>query len=80
MAEYKLDPWGDERADFSRAIIATVIANANAAKGKTYKVEQFMPQFDKQQKHQTPGQMRTVLKAMAAAMEAKQRLKDEPSG
>jgi hypothetical protein len=74
-AYYKLSPWGEERADFSRAIIATVVANANRGKGKAYKVSDFMPQFDKQTKRQTPEQMQTILRAMAGAVAAKEQLK-----
>jgi hypothetical protein len=75
MAEYSLDPWGEERADFSRAIIATVIANAHKGKGKAYKVADFMPKFDKQTKRQTPQEMKMIMRAMVGALEAKQELK-----
>ena len=75
MAEFSIDPWGDDRADLRQAITSTVMANSHAAKGKTYKVKDFMPDFDKQTKRQTPGQMATVLKAMAGAMAAKEQLK-----
>ena len=80
MAEYSLDPWGDDRADFSRAIIACVIANANKGKGPAYKVKDFMPQYDKEAKRQSPEQMATVLRAMSGAMAVKKQLEGKPSG
>jgi len=80
MAEFGIDPWGEDRADLRQAITSTVVANAHAGKGKTYKVKDFMPDFDKQTKKQTPEQMQTVLQAMAGAMAAQEQLKGKPSG
>lgn len=50
IAYYQLEPFGEERADMRAAIIASTIANVNRSKGqKAYKVEDFMPRFDRQE-------------------------------
>jgi len=49
MAYYRLEPFGEERADVRSAIVAAVIANANrdAKKRKRpFKISDFIPQFD----------------------------------
>ena len=75
VAEYSIDPWGEERADLRSAIVAMVIANANRGKGQpAYKVEQFMPKYDRQHKQQTPEQMKALLTVMANTMNRKQEL------
>lgn len=49
MAYYDLEPFGEERADLRAGIIASVTANANrdAKKGKAYRPQDFMPDFEK---------------------------------
>lgn len=52
MAYYRLEPWGEERADRRSAIIATTIANIHRGKNRApYKIEQFMPKFDRPRQH-----------------------------
>lgn len=62
MAEYRLEPFGDERGDINAAMICTLVANAMKGKGgKTYKLSDFIPEFGKARKQQS-------LESMAAAM------------
>jgi len=46
MAIYKIEPFGEYRADLRSAIVACVIANANRGKNAPpFKVDDFMPKF-----------------------------------
>ncbi len=63
MAYYGLEPFGQEREALHAGIIAATVANANAAKGKTYQPSDFMPDFER--KGQTADDMRAILNAMA---------------
>lgn len=46
MAYYRINPFGDERADLHAGIVASTIANANRdKKSKSFKPSDFMPQF-----------------------------------
>jgi hypothetical protein len=46
MSYYKLNPFGERRADVRQAITSCVIANANRGKNQApFTVEQFMPKF-----------------------------------
>lgn len=73
MVYYDLDPFGNERGDLQSAVIATVIANAWRGKGRAYKVKDFMPEFDKEQKKQTHDDMWNVVKMFAKAHNKVQR-------
>ena len=43
MAFYRMDPWGEERADVRMAQLCAMYANVNKGKrGKQYKIEDFM--------------------------------------
>jgi hypothetical protein len=67
LAYYGLEPFGAERNDLGHAITASTIANANRGKQKRpFKVEEFMPKFDKP-KGQTPEQMIQFAAMMTAA-------------
>lgn len=47
MAYYKIEPFGEERADLRAGIIASVIANANRdSKRKAFEPKDFMPRFE----------------------------------
>lgn len=47
MAYYKLEPFGESRADLRSGIIASTIANVNRQKGgPTYKAQDFMPYLE----------------------------------
>ncbi len=66
-AYYQVEPFGEERADLRSAIVATNIANGNRAKGqKPYKIEDFMPKFEK--KSQSREEMIQVAAMMTAAL------------
>jgi hypothetical protein len=45
MAYDRIEPFGEYRRDFRSGIIASTIANIHAAKGKSYKPSDFMPNF-----------------------------------
>lgn len=50
LAYYRLDPWGDGRADLRAGIVASVIANANRdskRKAEPFQPRDFMPRFDR---------------------------------
>ena len=55
---YRLDPWGEERADWRAGMIASVLANVNRGKkGRTFKPEDFMPEFGPKETAQQSGAM-----------------------
>jgi|TARA_R100001530_G_scaffold41605_1_gene31811 hypothetical protein len=45
IAFWRLDPWGEERADLRSGIIAAVTANVWSGKGRKAKPADFMPNF-----------------------------------
>jgi hypothetical protein len=68
MAEEKLEPRGQSRADFRAAITSSVIANANRSKNqKPFKPSDFMPDFTGERSKFNPQSLANKLKAMAAA-------------
>ena len=75
---YKLEPFGEERADLRAGIVASTIANVNRGKGqRAYKPSEFMPKFgDKVRK--TAKQMWQTLMAFSSAQNATVRA--EPNG
>lgn len=45
----QIEPWGEWRADYRAALVASVIANANRGKGtKPFTPADFMPEFGKE--------------------------------
>lgn len=65
MAFYRLEPWGEERADLRAGIVASTIANSNRGKGqKPFKPQQFMPDFEPETEEQAAA--RLMARAMAA--------------
>ena len=46
-ALYRIDPWGEDRADLRAAIVAYTFASAHTKKGKKLKLSDFMPDYDK---------------------------------
>lgn len=60
---YRLDPWGEWRADWRAGQIAATIANVNRRKGsKAFEPSDFMPEFGRRETEQP--------KSMAAQMAA----------
>lgn len=49
LAYFRLDPWGESRADLRAAIVASTVANAMARKkgGGHFKPEDFMPYLER---------------------------------
>lgn len=67
MAEYRLEPFGDERGDINAAMICTLVANAMKGKGgKTYKLSDFMPEFGKERKQQSVADMAMAMNVFAS--------------
>jgi len=44
-AYYEMNPFGPKRADYQAAVIARTIAQANAPKGKTFQLSDFVLEF-----------------------------------
>lgn len=66
LAEYRIEPFGDERGDINAAMICTLVANAMKGKGgKTYKLADFIPEFGKAKKEQSLESMRAVMTVFA---------------
>ena len=65
MAFYRLEPWGEERADLRAGIVASTIANSNRGKGqKPFKVADFLPSFEPESEEEAAA--RLMARAMAA--------------
>lgn len=45
MAYYRIEPWGEERADYRAGTVAATVVNVNRTKGKPAKPDDFMPKF-----------------------------------
>jgi len=46
-AYYRIDPWGEERADIRSAIIAYTFALAHSKRGRKPKLVDFMPNYER---------------------------------
>lgn len=71
MAFWKLEPWGDMRADLRAGIVAATIANAFRAKGhKAISPWEMMPKFGAEKKpRQSIENQKAAFKAFARACE-----------
>ncbi|MCH7872238.1 MAG: DUF4035 domain-containing protein [Planctomycetes bacterium] len=68
-AFYILDPWGGERGDLQAGIIASTIAQVNAAKGKRFKPADFMPKFGPRRGRQpSADEIQHELRSVCAAL------------
>lgn len=56
IAEWQDDPWGDERAEISRAIVGTVLARCLGAEG--VKLEHLLPRFGDQPADDLPDDIK----------------------
>lgn len=71
---FKLEPWGEERADLRAGIIAATIANVNRGGGKAATPQDFMPDFDPRPKVQSLEEQEAVMaRAFANMREAQKR-------
>jgi len=66
----KVNPFGEERADLQIAQLCCLYANAHAKKGKRFKVEDFMPEFNAQPKRQSGEYIKNVFMVFAKAQNA----------
>jgi len=66
-AYYRLEPFGEWRADVRSASVAHILANANAPKGRTYTMDDFMYFERKEPKtnEERAEEMQKALKAFA---------------
>lgn len=72
IALYRLEPWGEERADMRAALIASIIANANRDPKKRpqpYTIKDFMLQFEPPEPP-SPEEVWAKIEAWAKAMGA----------
>lgn len=66
MAYYKIDPFGEDRADFRNAIMCVLFGNAHKKKGaRRFRIADFMPKWEKVV--QTAKDMQKTLFAFAKA-------------
>ena len=70
MAYYRIDPWGEERADLRSGTICAVLANINSARGKSFKPGDFMFSESKKSRWQPVDQQRATLLAFSRAHNA----------
>lgn len=73
IAYYRLDPWGESRADLRAGIIASTTANCHATKrGVEFKPSDFMPKFEiEKAKVQTWQEMAAKMKAFSQTHNAR---------
>jgi hypothetical protein len=77
-AFHNLEPFGGDADYLGDAITASTVANVNRGKGqKPYKVEDFMPKFEK--KEQSIDQMVQIAAIVTASLGGQDMRSDEPS-
>lgn len=57
FAFFRLEPWGEERADLRSGIIAATTANCAAQGRKQFKAEDFMPRYGRPRQRQSIADM-----------------------
>ena len=62
MAYAQIEPFGEKRADLRSGIVASTMANIHRGKRKPFKAEDFMPEFERQEK--APEEMQAMLRQM----------------
>ncbi len=62
MAYAQIEPFGEKRADLRAGIVASTMANIHRGKRKPFNPEDFMPEFERQEK--APEEMQALLKQM----------------
>ena len=66
IAYYKIDPFGEDRADYRNAIMCTLFGNAHKKKGaRSFRIDDFMPVWEKVV--QSAKSMQKTLFAFASA-------------
>ena len=79
MAYYRIEPFGEERADLRQAQTSAILANVHRSDGKAFEVKDFMFDSSPEIKRQDPNDMKTKLMLWAKihnANEAKKRARD----
>lgn len=69
IAYYRLEPWGEERADLRAGIVASTIANVHRNPKKQrqpYEAVQFMPDFAGERKQRKKERVLTADESVAA--------------
>lgn len=72
MAEERLGPRGERRADIRAALICLILASIHRGKGSKPKLEDFLLDFDTEKKRgetQTPAQMERIMRQMAQSFD-----------
>ena len=70
-AYLRVEPRGEDRADLRAAIVACTMANAWRGKNqRAFRVEDFMPDFDKTSREQSPEEMQAILGMVAQTANA----------
>jgi len=77
MAFYQLEPWGTEAEYLGHAVTASTLANINRGKHKPYKMEDFVPKFERK-KATDPMQMVAIAEITTAALGGQDNRKGEP--
>jgi len=68
VAYYRMNPWGEERADLRTGIVCALTANVHRGKnGKAYKPTDFLPKYNERRKVQSGIEMAARMKAFATA-------------
>jgi len=68
FALYRADPWGEQRGDMRSALLAQILFNTNAPRGKGKKLQDFMLFAERKEKPgDSPKQIRRNFDALIAA-------------
>lgn len=67
MAFLSVEPHGEGRADLRAGIIASVVAQANAGKGKRFTPSDFMPDFERTSRRMSSTEMMANMQLALAA-------------
>lgn len=72
MAYYRIDPFGEDRADLRAGIIASTMANVFRSRGRTFKPADFMPSFEPK-KPQSPAEMKAIWESFCRVVNKKKK-------
>lgn len=76
MAYDRLDPIGDDRADWNAASIACAVTNPHRTKKEPYKVKDFMPQYGTPERP-SPEALHHKIKSVFGALATRKRKPDD---
>jgi hypothetical protein len=73
IAFSRIEPWGEERADYRAALICKVLADINTPKGKQpMKLTDFLLKFDQERPTQSTDEMIGTVAQISAIYEAQE--------